>query len=473
MSKKHSLLLATGQKEIDVTVQRKLDYEIVGIVDYKSECEQKIREALPDILLIGEGLSGTESTIALIMRLTKDYPKMRIIYLAGYVDIRDEVKIQSLGMLVMAGVYDIVHDDKLTMNSLKNLFENPKTYEQMQYLVVKTERGLLSKTKQVEFEIPDEIIEEESTAYNNLYVISSIKPGTGKSFVSTNIAAAIAAFGKQIDGKKPKVALVEADLQNLSVGTLLQIENDKKNLKTAIDKISTIINDKGQLTGGLEDTEAVTEYILECFQPYYKLRNLECLVGSQLAFDQLESVKPYHYVYLIESILEHYDVVIVDTNSSLTHVTTFPLLAMARYCYYILNLDFNNVRNNTRYQRILMEMDIFDKVRYVLNEDIPQADPDFIGKGQEELIFTADILDDSDFKLEARIPQIDKAVFLNRIYNGTPIVLDENKYTLKARYELLKLANQIYPIQNFERIEREVEEMYKRKEKRGLLNKKR
>lgn len=467
------LLLATGQKEIDLTVQRKLDYEVVGMVEYKEHCEEEVARTEPDILLIGEGLSGTESLISLIMKLTKDYPKMRIIYLAGYVDIRDEVKAQSLGMLVMAGVYDIVHDDKLTMASLANLFENPRTYEQMQYLVAKTEKHFSKRTQQVEFEIPEEILEEEDTSYNNLYVVSSIKPGTGKSFLSSNLATAIAAYGKQIDGKKPRVALIEADLQNLSVGTLLQVENDKLNLKTAIDKISTIINEKGQLTGGLEDTEAVGEYIRKCFQPYYKLKNLDCLVGSQLTFDQLESVKPYHYVYLVESILDHYDVVIVDTNSSLTHVTTFPLLAMAKYCYYVLNLDFNNVRNNTRYQRILMEMDVFDKVRYVLNEDIPQNDPEFVGKGQEDLIFTADLLDDSDFKLEARIPQIDKTVFLNRIYNGTPIVLDDNSYTLKARFEILKVANQIWPIENFEKIERAAEEQSKRLTKRGFLQKKR
>lgn len=476
---KKRLLLATGQKEIDITIQKKLDYQIIGMVEYKEDCEALLKQEQPDILLIGEGLSGQESTTSLILRLTKEYPKMRIVYLAGYVDLRDEVRVQSLGMLVMAGVFDIVHEETLSFPTLQHLLENPKTYEQMSYLAKKAEKRLNRKSKHVEFEVPEDEVFEEENGLKNVFVVSSIKPGTGKSFVSSNIAAAIAAFGKQQDGRKPKVALIEADLQNLSVGTLLQVENDKKNLKTAIDKMSPLFNNKtGDLTGKIEDTEEVNEFILDCFQPYYKLKNLHCLVGSQLTLDQLEDVKPHHYVYLVETIMEHYDIVIVDTNSSLTHVTTFPLLGIANTCYYVLNLDFNNIRNNTRYRKVLEELMITDKVRYILNEDLPQDDPEFAGKGEESLEFTADLLQDAlegedGFSLEARIPLIDKRVFLNRVFNGTPIVLDNNKYTLKARYELLKIANQIWPIENFEKIEKEVEEMKKQTTKRGFLKRER
>ena len=205
---------------------------------------------------------------------------------------------------------------------------------------------------------------------------------------------------------------------------------------------------------------------MKCFKPYHKTKNLECLVGSQLLFGQLEDVKPHHYVYLIEAIIDEFDVVIVDTNSSLTHVTTFPLLAMAKSAYYILNLDYNNVRNNNRYAETLKEINVSSKVRYILNEDIPQGDPEYVSSSMEELIFTADLLEDAGFTVEARIPQIEKTVFLNRIYNGEPIVLDNNKYTLKARYELLKIANQIYPIANFDAIEREINEVHKRTPKK-------
>lgn len=137
---------------------------------------------------------------------------------------KDESRIQSLGILVMSGIYDIVHDDKLSFNSLYNLFKEPRTLEQMQYLVkqVKTKPAKL-----VEFVIPEEIEDEDENTYKNVFVISSIKPGTGKSFLSSNIATAIASSGIEVNGRKPRVAIIEADLQNLSIGTLLQIEDEK------------------------------------------------------------------------------------------------------------------------------------------------------------------------------------------------------------------------------------------------------
>lgn len=471
------VLVATGQKIIDETIAKFEHYEVVSSVEYKNEVHEACEYFQPDILLIGEGLAGHESLMQIMLQLVKDFPHLRIIYLAGYVDLRDEPKVNALGILVMAGIYDIIHEKKISVPMLRNILDNPKDTESMAYLTkrVKDATSKANKEDLIEFEIPEESKEQEDEdIYKNLHVVSSIKPGTGKSFLSTNIATAIANFGVETkDGKKPRVGLIEADLQNLSVGTLLQIEDDKKNLKAVMDKIGTIVNDNG-LVGTLQQTEEVNAFIKSCFKPFYRVKNLEALVGSQLTFSEIESVKPYFYIYLLDSIARDYDVIIVDSNSSLTHVTTFPLLQMAKNCYYVLNLDFNNVRNNARYKDILKEMGILDKVKYVLNEDIVNDSSESLASGTEieELIFTADHLDDSDFKLEARVPMLPKTVFLNRLYEGTPVVLDDKKYTLKARYELLKVANQIWPIKNFKEIEEEYMDMKNgNKKKKGWFAK--
>ncbi|MFF2531574.1 CpaE family protein [Brevibacillus sp. NPDC058079] len=461
------ILVASGQREIDQAIKKFENYEVVDAVEYKREIMEAIEFHQPEILLIGEGLSGQESLMQIMLQLVKNYPNLRIVYLAGYVDMRDESKISALGVLVMAGIYDIVHEQSITLQTMRNLLDNPKTEEQVAYLTKRMKDHTAKNKNLIEFEIPEDETKQDEDIYNNLFVVSSIKPGTGKSFLSTNLATAIATYGVEINGRKPKVALIEADLQNLSVGTLLQIEDDKKNLKAVIDKISTIINENGNLTGDMKQTEDVDAFIKSCFKPYYRAKNLEALVGSQLTFSQIEGVKPYHYVYLIDSIIKEYDVVIIDSNSSLTHVTTYPLLHMAKSCYYVLNLDFNNVRNNVRYKDILKEIGIMDKVKYVLNEDIVKDNTESVSMGMdvEDLIFTADHLDDSDFKLEARVPMLPKTVFLNRLYEGTPVVLDNKGYTLTARYELLKVANQIWPIKNFKEIEQEVDNSKVKKKK--------
>ncbi|NMA83543.1 MAG: ATPase, partial [Epulopiscium sp.] len=88
-----------------------------------------------------------------------------------------------------------------------------------------------------------------------------------------------------------------------------------------------------------------------------------------------------------------------------------------------------------------------------LNEDIPGG---HLKDSSEELIFTAEHLEDSGFKLEARIPIIPKTIFLNRLYEGTPIILDENGKNDNIRYEIFKIANQIYPIKDFHKIEEKI-----------------
>lgn len=456
------ILVATGQKQINQAITQFENYEVMGSVEFRNEVHEACGFFNPDILVLGEGLPSNNASkapdplIALMLQLVKDYPNMRIVYLAGYVDLRDEAKVNSLGILVMSGIYDIIHENKMNVQMLKNILDHPKTAEAMNYLVkrVHSSNNKTAKDSYIEFEIPEEDKKQEDF-YENLYVVSSIKPGTGKSFMSTNIATAIAQFGKTVDGRKPRVALIEADLQNLSVGTLLQIEDEKKNLKSVMDKISSIVSKDGDFVGSLEQTEEVNSFVKSCFHPYYRVKNLEALVGSQLTFGELEDIQPYFYIYLIESIIDQYDVVIIDSNSSLTHLTTYPLLQMAKSCYYVLNLDFNNVRNNARYKDTLKEIGVGHKVKYILNEDIDNEDDEYGvgGTKVERLEFTSDLLDDSDFKLEAKVPLLPKTVFFNKIYNGTPLVLDDQKYTLKARYELLKVANQIWPIENFKKIE--------------------
>lgn len=467
MLMKKRVLVATGQDIINSAVRKFEDYEVVGIATSRDELEAKCTQYNPDILLVGEALFGSESLVKILLDIARKYPNIRIVYLAGHINLRNEQRVNSLALLVMAGVYDIVYERKMTVHMLKMALDTPKTEKDVKFIIEASSRSLSreKESSEIEFIIPEEYKEDDENIRNNLFVISSIKPGTGKSFLSVNIATAIAQYGiDRPDGKRPRVGLIEADLQNLSLGTLLQIEDDDKNLKTVMNKISEIVTSSGEFVGDMKKTEEVNEYIKSCFIPYYRVKNLRALVGSQLTLKELEGITNYHYIYLVDAIVDEFDVLIVDSNSSLTHVTTFPLLHMAKNCYYVLNLDFNNVRNNIRYREALREIGILDKVRYVLNEDISNdVKSESTGTAIEELMFTADHLEDSGFKLEARIPVIPKTVFLNRLYEGTPIVLDEKRETEHIKYELLKVANQIYPVKNFSEIEEKHNKTFKKK----------
>ena len=162
------------------------------------------------------------------------------------------------------------------------------------------------------------------------------------------------------------------------------------------------------------------------------------------------------YDTLCKARAEGADVVIIDTNSSLAHVSTIPLLQLCSKAYYVLNLDFNNVRNNKRYQKTLQDFGIFDKVKYIINEDIDNEYRRLIGQEPlEEIQYDSRAIMDSGFDVVSKIPEIPKEIFLNRLYQAVPIILDETEYTLKARIEISKISKEIWDVDNYEWLEKE------------------
>ena len=62
-------------------------------------------------------------------------------------------------------------------------------------------------------------------------------------------------------------------------------------------------------------------------------------------------------------------------------------------------------------------------------------------------LFYGEDLEKNYFRLSAKIPAIPKTIFLNRLYDGTPIVLDENiPYTKEVKLAIIDLARNICTI---------------------------
>lgn len=497
------IISATGDNNMDKFILNVKGYDGLGFVKDRDTLYDSVMYYNPDIVVISEKLPGNKDLEKELLLLHKNLENLKIVYILN--QRAKNNKKDALVELISAGIYNMYFQSKITAKDLVSFLENNKDKDLILKELKISEETLINQDaiNDIEDLFEEEIVDEEyitptnytppanagnvyempenvSSAYHgiksndeetierdlmvhygeaqgyqhiipNLSIVSSIKPGTGKSFVSANLAAAIAAYGVPTkEGLPPRVGLIEGDLQNLSIGTLLQIEDSKKNLKSVMDKISTVVTREGEFVGNIYEVEEIEKFTKSCFLPYEKLKNLKCLVGSQLSFEEIENFTPHHYTYLCEAMAEEFDVLIVDTNSALTHISTFPLLQMATNCFYILNLDFNNVRNNMRYRDTLKNLGVLDKVKYILNEDIPEK---MQKNFKEEIIYTGDHLADSGFNLAGRIPIIDKAVFLNRVYLGTPVVLDEGvKATATAKQEILKIANEIYPIKGFENI---------------------
>lgn len=449
-----TIIAATGKEKLDKAFASVSGYEVVDVVKTKKELEEIYGFYKSDILIVSDELKGSQSLKEILFRIKNNNKNVRIIYLAGAVDMKDEIRVNSLGYLVLVGIHDIVIESKFTMDSLKRILNEPKSFEDVKVL---TKNIITSEPSAdlIDFEENLDLdLEEDYDPYSKIFVISSLKPGSGKSTVASAMATAIAKYGKpKANGSKVKVALIEADLQNKSLGTMLQTEDTRWNLKVALDKIATLFNDDGEIIARAGEMDEANRIIKNCMKPYYHAKNLHVLSGSHVTSLAYKDVKPHYYIYLIETLLDDYDVIIIDSNSSSEHVTTEPIMYMAKTCYFLINLDFNNIRNAMSGKDELIRRKVYDKVKYVLNEDI---EPNSVigGTDIEELEFDKEQLRQSGFNVVAEIPLLPKSIALNRLYNGKPFVLDQDDYTLKARYEIFKICNEIWEIEGFKEIER-------------------
>lgn len=468
------VLLATGHEQLDQFVKQFDGYTVEHAIYKKNELIEATQFFNPDMLLISDYLTGGEMLIGLIIEAKQRNPNMEIVYITTKVNPSDTNRTNQLASLVMSNIYPALVEGKLSPARVNQMMDHPPKKEEVDFLLQYYRKSAKKKEDLFEVDFEEEEAQDlEEEGYPNVFLVSSIKPGTGKSFISVNLAMTIAKYGKKKDGKPPRVALIEADLQNLSLGTLLGFkDDDDKNLKTAMEAIDTIITEDQELIDDRGKIDMVDDFVASCFKPQYEVKNLEALVGSQLGMEELEGIESIHYSYLIDLASDLYDVVIIDSNSSLAHTSTFPVLQLSRCAYYVVNLDFNNIRNNVRYQHTLKGLGVLDKVSYILNEDY---NVDYLRmynlEEPEELQFTADTVKESGFDLRGQIPIIPKSVFLNRLYNHSPICMDTEAYTILPRLEISRIANEMWEIENMEWLENEWENQLNKlyNKKKGLF----
>jgi len=462
-----NVVLATGMPNLNKVFDHprfSAEYSVSDTVNRKEEVLNVLNKHKGSIhiLIVTDALPGEGLILELLMQVKSQHPNVRIIYLTADRKKQNENRLSSLGMLIFMGIHDIVMSSQLKPKLIYTTLKNPATKESVKWITNHINKQETTQERDL-IEITEEEYKTEETrnqvGFPNVHMFSSIKPGTGKSFVSANIATTIAKYGiKREDGQPPKVALIDGDLQNLSLGTLLQIDNDEYNLKTVMDKIGTILDKKGNVKGTPAQVKEVNMFIKKSFVPYGRVKNLEALVGSQLEMDKIENINAHQFLYLIKIIHEDYDLVLLDSNSSLAHVSTVALLTTASSVNYILNLDFNNIRNNKRYISTLTKLGIMDRVRYILNENITNEQLKREGSS-EQLLYTSDHLKESGgFNIIGEVPAVSKPTFLNHIYEGRPISLDNEKETLDARYALAQIANEIWPIEKLDYLKRQIEE---------------
>ena len=369
-------------------------------------------------------------------------PKTRIIYFTSELAPKDEVRKHLISVLISLGVYDIMFDNKFSIDMLKYLLGNPNPYSAVKNLVIKASNS--SKVKRKEIELISSEDEGGSLLLHsqaNVYSIISSKGGTGKTFIAGNIAKAIGKFGIPKDGKKVRVGIIDGDFYGGGLTNLFNVSDKKKNILTAINEVSKIMIGE-RMTEDDVAKHLAFEKIRECFVPLKECNNIEILGAypEQLTEEQFDSIKGEYIQVILESVLDDFDAIIVDITGDFELKVWFPVFTLSRHIFSIVEMEYNSVASCLKQKAIISDfIGNKSKLQYIFNKtvdnDIVLWDIDQISK-------------DASLTVSGDIPYIDRTYMINNAFEGKWLVDTDNEDDYDIKYRFLKIANIIWPIKD-------------------------
>lgn len=222
--------------------------------------------------------------------------------------IEDPSEIEGLGLPVYASVPFSDHQDKLVSFGR---MKNRKTTQANTILAVENPADLsIEALRSLRTSLHFAMME----AKNNVIAISGPSPGVGKSFVSVNLATVLAQSDK-------KVLIIDADMRK---GYLQKSFNDKWE-----NGLSDFLSGRLELKNVIKQT---------------KVENLHLITRGQIPPNPSELLMHERFTKLIDTIKEHYDIVIIDTPPILAVTDPAIVSAHAGSTLLVTRFGQNHVR---------------------------------------------------------------------------------------------------------------------------------
>ncbi len=457
--KKPTILVASGQEYMDTVIASFEEFNVIAKVDYREELQEACASLVPDILVVSDNIGGKSSLHEILAAIKIANPSIRIVYFYGKVDFGDTISLKSLNMLISLGIYDIITENTIEVELIKFVLKNPRSIENVDFLQAKNVESIHGKRHPnitVTHSINDMKI--ESNVYRNLSTFVSTKGGVGKTFILSNIAVALSQTGISTpSGSKPRIAIIDLDLAGFGASYVFKTQNKEKNIIMASIEAQKIIKKDGTLNDNKSLKLEVIDKIRKMFVQTSKYSNIFVLGAPEREFYENDSYEfaSNDIVFIIESIVEDYDIILVDMNSDWEYSKVFPLFSMSRDIYMILDMDFKAFYAHKRQIGHITDYVSENKLKYVLNRKLPD----------EEVSITADEISSSlGYKFLSKIPDIPRKNMFEVDFKEEFVIMVNNKNFVETRYELMKTANDIWPIKNFDRLAQKMEAIFNRKE---------
>lgn len=456
---KKTIITASGQDYMDTVISSFEEFEVIAKVDYREDLKEACQTLKPDILVVSDSIGGKSSLHEILAGIKIDNPAIRIVYFYGKVDFGDTISLKSLNMLISLGIYDIITENTIEVELIRFVLKNPRSIENVDFLLAKNVESIHGKRKggiTVTHSMND--IQIESGIYRNLSTFISTKGGAGKTFLLSNIAVAISATGINTPkGVKPRIGIIDLDLAGFGISDTFKVADKEKNIIMASIEAQKIIKKDGTLNDNRSLQKEVIDKIRKMFVQTSKYSNIFVLGAPEREFYENDSYEfsKNDIAFIIEAVVEDFDVILVDMNSDWEYSKTFPLFAMSRDIYNVVDMDFRSFYAQKRQTDHILEYTTEKKLKYILNKKIPDDKAPVTADEIEKIL---------GYSFISKIPNIAREDIFNIDFKEEFVIMVNNKDFIETRYEILKTANDIWPIKNFDRLAQKMEAIFNKKE---------
>lgn len=456
---KKTIITASGQDYMDAVISNFDEFEVLAKVDYREDLFEACKTLNPDIVVVSDNIGGKSSLNKILIKIKVAFPNIRIVYFYGKVDFSDTISLNSINMLIASGIYDIITETSIEVELIRFVLNNPRSIENVDFLEAKNIESIYGRKKSsitVTHSSNDVII--DSSIYQNLSTFMSTKGGSGKTFLLSNVAVAIASSGiNTLKGVKPRIGIIDLDLANFGITNAFEAENKEKNIIRASIEVQKIIKEDGTLNDNKSLKKEVIDNIRKMFVPTSKYPNIYILGGPERDFYENDSYEfnKNDIVFIIEAVIDDFDVLLVDMNSDWEFSKVFPLFSMSRDVYSIVEMDFRAFKAQTRQEVHISDYLSSKKIKYIFNKKLSDDESPVTAKEIENTL---------GYSFLAKVPNVSKEEIFLCDFNKEFIINRNKKDLLETRYEIFKISNDIWPIKNFDKLAQKMESLFNQKE---------
>ena len=172
------ILYAIGYKKAEEYITKILSefdnrFEVVGSVNDQESILSFIREKDVNVLVIREGLKGSDDIFKIVFHIRLNFPDIRIVFMAKNRKVGD----LYLARLVAFSIFDILAGERISTKSIANLIVNPQNFNEVKSLLPPVDSDVELFTdeelKVIEVINQAEPDKELNDSKNPLYVIGS------------------------------------------------------------------------------------------------------------------------------------------------------------------------------------------------------------------------------------------------------------------------------------------------------------